>query len=127
MLAGCTPSTSPTPTPPLAPGYSNQADQVMGETLAAAHAFYGTIQCETKAMNWSQVFNTCTPDPNISTVLVLTPTEKTAFNDFGAALNVAQPVYLAYHAGTATQAAAQAAVNTVAQKQSAIQIPQVTK
>jgi hypothetical protein len=118
-LAGC-PANTPTPTPPIAPGYMNQADQVMGETLAAARAFYRTVQCETQTMNWQRATDTCVPDPDITSPMVLTPGEKTAYNAFGQALNVAEPVYLAYHAGAATQAAAQTAVDTVAQDQSAL-------
>ena len=107
-LAGC-PSTTAS-TPPLAPGYLNTADQQMGEILAGAHSFYTTIQQESAAGT-----------------LVLTPTQKTAFNDFGVALNSAQTVYLAYHAGTATQAQAQAAIDAVQTKQAALPTPGVTK
>lgn len=102
MLAGCAKTTGTTP--PLAPGYQNQTDQSMGQALAAAHSFYQTIQQDVTAGKF-----------------VPSPTEKTALNDFAASLNVAQPLYLAYHAGTATQAQAQAAVNDVIAKQSALQ------
>ena len=116
-LTGCPANT---PTPPIAPGYINQADQVMGETLSAARAFYRTIQCETQAQNWQRVTDKCVADPTITSPMILTPGEKTAYNGLGQALNVAQPVYLAFHAGTATQASAQAAVDNVAQQQSAL-------
>lgn len=94
-------TTSTTP-PPLAPGYSNSADQTMGETLAAANAFYKRIQ-----QNVQQG------------TMTLSANEKTAMNDLATALNIANGTYLAYHSGTATQAQAQTAINTVSQKQQA--------
>lgn len=104
ILTGCT----ATATPPTAPaiGYNNTADQQMGEILAGAHSFYTSIQAQSAART-----------------LTLTPAEKTAFNDFGTALNTAQSIYLAYHAGTQTQATAQAAVDTVQSKQAALPLP----
>jgi hypothetical protein len=110
LLTGCATATSPTP--PLAPGYINQADQVMGQTLAAAHAFYQNIQQDSAAGK-----------------VTLSPTEKTALNDLGTALNAAQTLYLNYHNGTATQAAAQTAVNQVTTQQAAVQamIPGVSQ
>lgn len=101
-LAGCTPINSPTP--PLAPGYSNQADQVMGQTLAGAHAFYQKIQQDSAAGS-----------------VVLSGQEKTALNDLGVSINVAQAAYLAFHNGTGTQASAQAAVDQVSAKQTIAQ------
>ena len=101
-VSGCKPATGPTP--PLAPGYTNQVDQTMGQTLAAAHAFYQTLQQDTVAGNFFP-----------------SPAEKTALNALAASLNVAQPIYIAYHNGTATQAQAQAAVADVVQKQSTLQ------
>ena len=107
MLAGCKTVTT---TPPLAPGYQNAADQQMGQILAGARSFYSTIQQD-----------------SASGKTTLSPTEKTAFNDFGAAINAAETVYLAYHAGTATQAQAQTAINAVQTKQSALPIPAVSQ
>lgn len=106
-LTACTPSTT---TPPTAPGYLNSADQQMGQILAGARAFYVSIQQQQAAGQ-----------------LGLTPAATTAFNDFGTALNAAETVYLAYHAGTATQAQAQAAVNDVQTKQAALPLPGATK
>lgn len=103
-MAACTPTATNTAT--LAPGYLNAADQQMGEILAGAHSFYTSIQTQSAAG-----------------VLTLSPTEKTAFNDFGTALNTAQSIYLAYHSGTATQAQAQTAVNTVQSQQAALPLP----
>ena len=66
--------------------------------------------------------NLCVADPNITTPLVLSTTTKAVFNDFGVSLNATNQVYLAYHAGTATQAAAQAAVTALQAKQNALPI-----
>ncbi len=107
-MAACTPTTT-TPAA-LAPGYLNSADQTMGEILAGAHSFYLSIQTQ-----------------SATGVLTLSPTEKTAFNQFGVALNTAQSIYLAYHSGTATQAQAQAAVNAVQSQQAALPLPGATK
>lgn len=106
-LVGCTPAaTNPTTPAQLAPGYSNQADQQMGEVLSGAHAFYQSIQQQSQAGT-----------------LTLTPQVKQAFNAFGVSLNAAQSVYLAYHQGAATQAQAQAAVDKVQQEQQALPLP----
>jgi len=102
ILSGCKTSA----TVPLAPGYQNAADQQMGEILAGARSFYTTIQSE-----------------SASGKMVLSATEKTAFNDFGAAINAAEQVYLGYHAGTSTQAQAQAAIDAVKTKQAALPTP----
>ena len=109
-LAACTPTTTNPAT--LAPGYLNAADQTMGEIMAAAHSFYNTIQQE-----------------SIAGQIVLTSTEKTAFNAFGVAINGADSVYLAYHSAptAANLAAAQAAVATVQNEQATLPVPAVTK
>lgn len=100
---GCNKSTVQ---PPLAPGYTNPTDQSFGTTLAAAHAFYETLQQDAASGKW-------TPKP----------AEKKALNDLAAALNVAQPLYLAYHAGQAgvTAGQVQQAVADVVNKQAALQ------
>lgn len=107
-MTGCTPTTT-TPAQ-LAPGYQNSADQQMGEILAGAHAFYVSIEQQSAGGS-----------------LTLTPTVKAAFNDFGVSLNAAQAIYLAYHNGGATQAAAQTAVNAVQSKQAALPLPGATQ
>lgn len=106
---GCKTGTSTNPAI-LAPGYQNAADQQMGEILAGAHSFYTTIQQQ-----------------SASGQLVLTVDQKAAFNTFGVSLNAAQTIYLAYHEGSATQDAAQAAVNLVQMQQSALPIPAVSR
>ena len=82
----------------------------MGQILAGARSFYTTIQQDAA-----------------SGKTVLSATEKTAFNDFAVSLNAAESVYLAYHNGTATAAAAQVAVNTVQSKQAALPSLAVSK
>ena len=119
-IVGC--ATATTPAVPLAPGYINSADQTMGQILSGARGFYSTVQCETQGLNWSQATNLCVADPNITTPLVLSTTTKAVFNDFGVSLNATNQVYLAYHAGTATQAAAQAAVTALQAKQNALPV-----
>lgn len=101
---GCVKATSTTPAAALAPGYQNQADQTMGQALVAAHAFYVTIQQDVASGKY-------TPSP----------AEKTTLNNFATVLNSAQIVYISYHAGTATQAQAQASVNAVQAQQTAVQ------
>lgn len=100
-VSGCNKTTT---TPPTAPGYLNQADQQMGTVLAAAHAFYQQIYTNIQQ-------GTYTPSP----------TEKTALNQFGNTLNVAQGAYLAYHNGTGSEVAAQTAVSQVQAQQAALQ------
>jgi hypothetical protein len=103
---GCVqPNTTPA-TQALAPGYSNAADQQMGEILSGAHAFYNSIQQQSQAGT-----------------LILSADMKQKFNAFGVSLNAAQAVYLAYHAGTATQAEAQTAVSKVQTEQAALPLP----
>lgn len=88
----------------LAPGYTSQADQVMGQTLVGAHAFYATIQADVAAGKYTPA-----------------PAEKTALNNFAMTLNAAQTIYIGYHAGVNTQAQAQAAVDSLATQQTALQ------
>lgn len=110
MLAGCKTTTGTTP--PLAPasGYNSQYDQQAGQILAAARAFYLSVQQQ-----------------SASGQMVLSPTEKQAFNVFGITLNGADAVYLAYHAGNATIVQVQTAVNQVQQQQAALPLPGSTK
>jgi len=101
---GCKTPTSTTPPAALAPGFSSQADQTMDQVLVGAHEFYLNIQAQVAAGKFTPA-----------------PTEKTALNTFASAVNTAETVYLAFHNGTATQAAAQAAVDSVAAQQTALQ------
>lgn len=101
---GCKTPTSTTPPAALAPGFSSPADQTMDQVLVGAHNFYLDIQAQIAAGKYTPA-----------------PTEKTALNTFATAVNTAETVYLAYHNGTATQAAAQAAVDSVTAQQTALQ------
>ena len=113
-LSACkTTSTNPTTAPVVGPGYANTTDQNIGASLRAARTFYRTIQCEMTGQNYQASSDQCVQDPNITVPRVLSQTEKTAFNSLGAALDIANPVYLAYHQGTATLAQAQAAADKV--------------
>ncbi len=103
---GCQPVTANTPPAALAPGYLNAADQQMSEILHAAHAYY------------QHLYNDGSATPPIYNP---SPAEKAAFNQFGVYLNLADATYKAFHAGTATQAQAQAAVDTVKSQQAAVQ------
>ena len=89
--------------PPLAPGYLNQADQTMGQALAGAEAFYQKMQLQ-----------------SATGLVVLSPGEKTVLNGLGTAINQADPLYLAYHNGQGTQAAAQQAIDQVTAQQAAV-------
>lgn len=103
-IIGCGAVQSTTPPAALAPGFSSQADQVMDQVLVGAKKFYTDIQAQIVA-------GTYTP----------AATEKASLNTFASALNTAQVVYIAFHAGTATQAQAQAAVDTVTTQQTSLQ------
>jgi hypothetical protein len=103
LMAGCAKSTASTP--PLAPGFSNSADQTLGTTLAAADAFYNKLQTD-------QAAGTFKP----------TAAEVTALNALQLALSAANPIYLAYHNGTGSLAAAQDAVNKVSAAQTNTQV-----
>jgi hypothetical protein len=82
------------------------ADQQMGQILAGARAFYLSIQQQ-----------------SANGQMTLSAAEKAAFNKFGILLNSSDSVYLAYHQGTASQAQAQAAVNSVQTAQAALPTP----
>lgn len=121
LLAGCATATAPTPA--VAPGYFSPADQKMGQTLGAIDAYYHTVQCETKMLNWSVPLKQCVADPAIISVIVLSPAEKTVMNDLGIGLNVANASYLAFHQNPTptTQAQAQANIDAAWAKQNAAQ------
>lgn len=99
---GCKQQTATTAPQAVAPGYINAQDQVMGQTLKGVHAFIDNIRAQ------------------ISTGYVPGPTEKTALNALIATTNAADATYLAFHGGTATQAAAQAAINQAYSQQQSL-------
>jgi hypothetical protein len=117
-LAGC--KTVTAPAPPPAPGYLNSQDQMMGEVLTAAHSFYSSLRCATLGERYSIAVNGCVVDQN-ATKFIPSPTEKTAINTFGLALNSAQTAYTAYHQGQTAEADAQNQVDSVSQQQVALQ------
>ena len=118
LATGCTPTATNPVT--LAPGYNNIPDQDMGKILSGANAFYHSIQCQTYGLNWSLLLKQCVSDPAVTTPLLLTASVKQGFNEYGIILDSANSVYLAYHAGTATEAQAQAAVSTAQSMQPAL-------
>lgn len=99
-LAGCKTSSTavnpPTAPAAVAPGYTSPADQKMGEILESARNFFLTLQQEKAAGTF-----------------VPSATEQAALNAFAATLNTALSQYTAFHQGTATQAQAQAAVDSL--------------
>lgn len=100
-FAGCKTATT---TQPLAPGYTSQADQTIGQSLAAARGYYVQVQADVASGKYKP-----------------SATETKAYNSFAASLNVAEVAYLAFHNGTGTLAAAQTATNQVATQQTALQ------
>jgi hypothetical protein len=99
-LAGCPTS----PTPPLAPGYSNSADQQLGQDLAAVVGFtdqekinYATLPATQQAA------------------------EKSYLNTLINSVNAANAAYNAFHQGTQTLIQAQQALATAQNAQAAVQ------
>jgi hypothetical protein len=94
-LLGC-PSTITTPTPPLAPGYTSPIDQQFGQALAAARALANQAVTNYAFLSRSQQL-----------------AEKNALNALSSAVNVADDLYAAYHAGQASPAQVQDALTQV--------------
>lgn len=111
FLVGCPSAT--TPTPPLAPGYQNSDDQLLGQSLAAVNAFRkseeGNYNCDATAA----AANTCLTAAQKAS-------EKTLLNNFIQVVNLANQAYTAYHAGTQTLAQAQAAEQSAESAQTAL-------
>lgn len=103
-LAGCAHQV----TAPI-PGATSAFDSNAFQALATAHGI-------------AQSFSTqaCSNNGNKPGCFTPKPAEKTAINQFIADLNTADVVYAAYHGGTQTQAAAQAAINKVTSDQAAL-------
>lgn len=100
-IVACAKATSPTP--PLAPGYLNPADQTLGQSLAAVNAFV----TQEKA-NYAQL----TPAQQA--------TEKPYLNTLIDATAAADMAYTAYHQGSQTLAQAQTAYNQAQTAQNAL-------
>lgn len=101
-ILGCPSATTTTPPTALAPGYTSQFDQTAGQTLAAAHALVSKATADYPSLTPAQQ-----------------ATEKPILNAFVLAVNTADSVYLAFHAGTATQAQVQSQLNSVTAAQTA--------
>src|SRR5215472_14724714 len=99
LLTGCKVS-STTPPAAVAPGYANQTDQIIGQSLAALDAFVSQAQKDYLMLPAAQQ-----------------TAEKGVLNNLIAAANAANRVYLAYHAGTQTEAQAQQALGVAQQAQ----------
>lgn len=82
FLAGCKSASFTLPPTALAPGYSSAADQQMGQAMAALRA--GDYAATTSYLS-------LTPSQQAA--------EKSALNNFTTAVNTADTLYLAYHAG----------------------------
>lgn len=91
------------------PGAISAFDSSAYQTLLTAHGIAQSFSTQACSNNGNQpgCFN-----PK--------PAEKTAINQFIADLNIADVVYAAFHSGTQTQAAAQAALNKVTSDQAAL-------
>lgn len=85
-LVACKTVSTNTPPAVLAPGYSSQFDQTTGQTLAALNAFVSKATLD---------YQKLTPSQQVS--------EKVILNNFVLAVNTANQLYLAFHAGGATQ------------------------
>lgn len=100
LLLGCPSATAPTP--PVAPGYLNSDDQILGQSLAAVNGFRkseeGNYNCDSVAA----AAKTCLTDAQKAA-------EKTSLNNFIQVVNIANQAYTAYHAGTQTLVQAQTA------------------
>ena len=83
----------------------------MGEILSGARAFYVSIQQQAAA----------------GTLILDCDSRSRPSTPSAMSLNAAESIYLAYHDGQATQAAAQTAVNTVQSQQAALPLPGAQK
>lgn len=102
LIFGCAAATSTTPPTALAPRYTSAADQAAGQTLAAAHALVSKAVTD---------YTSLTPAQQA--------TVKGPLNAFVTAVNTADSIYIAFHAGTATITQVNAAVTQVTSTQTA--------
>lgn len=91
------------------PGATNAFDSTAYQTLRTAHDIAQSFSTQACSNNGNQP-NCFTPKPM----------EKTAINQFIQDLNLADVVYAAYHSGSQTQAAAQAAITKVQSDQASL-------
>lgn len=102
-ILGCPSATTTTPTAALAPGYSSQVDQTLGQTLGALSAF---VTNEKRNYNELSVERQAPEKPYLNTLIE--------------AVNVANATYLAFHQGTTTLAQAQTELLKAETAQSAL-------
>lgn len=102
VLTGCGAKATVSPTA-SAPRYTSQADQQIGEALAAVNAFVNQEKVNYQAM---------TP--------VQQDKEKAALNKLIASVNAANSAYTGYHAGTGTLDQAQSALTSAQNAQAAL-------
>lgn len=102
-IVGCHSTTATTPPAALAPGYSSQADQTLGQSLAAITAFR-----DQEKINYAGLSVT------------MQAQEKPYLNSLIDATNVANATYVAFHSGTATLAQAQSAMTAAQNAQTAL-------
>ena len=109
-MTGCPAASSTTPPAAIAPGYSSQADQTLGQSLAALCSPIGSFVAQEK-INYAAL----TPAAQA--------TEKPYLNSMIAVCNVANATYSAFHATppTATLAQAQTAFATAQSAQTALE------
>lgn len=100
---GCKSATSTTPPAALAPGYSSQDDQVLGQSLASLNAFVLQEKTNYAALAPAQQ-----------------AAEKSILNALIDATDVANATYTAFHQGTGTLAQAQVAYATAQSKETAL-------
>lgn len=81
-LAGCPTASTTTPPAALAPGYTSQLDQQLGQAMAALRA--GDYAAVSGFLSLTQPQQAA---------------EKSALNNFTTAVNAADTLYLAFHAG----------------------------
>lgn len=103
MLSGCARMKLNTASQALAPGYKDAADQSLGEALAALNGF-----AHQEKANYA----------NASAAV--RAVEKTPLNDFLAAVDVANASYVAFHAGSQTEAQVNAAIGQALTAQSTL-------
>lgn len=103
-LLGCPSATTTTPPAALAPGYSNSADQQLGQDLAAVVGF-----TDQEKINYAQLSAT------------QQDAEKSYLNTLINSVNAANAAYNAYHQGVQTLAQAQLALATAQNAKNAVQ------
>lgn len=102
---GCTHQPAQAPIP----GSINAFDSGAYQTLRTAHDIAASLSSQA-----------CSNNGNKPGCFNPSATQKVAINQFINDLNIADQVYSAYHQGLQTQAAAQAAINTVQRDQAAL-------